>query len=394
MVDSILDSWPYLCVLIIFILLSLIESGTHDLSSRQAIRFICITIFVFFFGLRGYIGWDVHSYYPMYTNSPVLSGLSFGDLLGMDAREPGFRIYMSLLKTIWNNYHFYILISTCINAIVLNYFFKRYSFNYALCFVIFMAMMDSYEVDLQRNVKSLMLFFLSVRYIEERSFWPYLFLNLIGMMFHLTSILFIPLYFFLYRPIRFKLVVFLFIVLQVFYFLQIEYLKPLLLQIGAVMDNSVGNLLMVYSTSGQFSWSKGISIGHLERTLTFLMILIYYRRLLSLKRDNVIFINAFILYACIQVFFVELNTLCNRLALLFVFSYLVIWPELFRCFRLRLNKLVVLSFIFIYSFFKVADYRSGIFFKYDNILFGADSFETRHTIFYQNAAQLMEDQTR
>lgn len=392
MLNDIVNAWPYLCVLFSFILLAIASLRIYNLSLQQNIRALCLCIFIFFFGFRGYIGWDVHSYYPMFTACPQLWNLS-AQILQEEVREPGFLFYMSFLKSIWNNYHFYILVSTCIDALILNYFFKRYSFNYALCFVIFMAMLISFEIDLQRNIKSLLIFMLSIRYIEERRLVPFLILNLLGSTFHLTSLLFIPLYFLLYKALPLKGLILLFIITQVFYFLQIEYLKPLLTYTGILLNNTVGNLLIAYSNSGQFSWSKGISVGHLERALTFLMILLYYRKLLLAKPSNVIFINLFIIYACIQVFFVELSTLCNRLALLFAFSYLVVWPELFRCLRLRSNRLFALSFIFLYTILKVADYNSGIFFQYDNVLFGATSFEERHTIFYLNASELMNQQT-
>lgn len=392
MLNDIVNAWPYLCVLFSFILLAIASLRIYNLSLQQNIRALCLCIFIFFFGFRGYIGWDVHSYYPMFTACPQLWNLS-AQTLQEEVREPGFLFYMSFLKSIWNNYHFYILVSTCIDALILNYFFKRYSFNYALCFVIFMAMLISFEIDLQRNIKSLLIFMLSIRYIEERRLVPFLILNLLGSTFHLTSLLFIPLYFLLYKALPLKGLILLFIITQVFYFLQIEYLKPLLTYTGILLNNTVGNLLIAYSNSGQFSWSKGISVGHLERALTFLMILLYYRKLLLAKPSNVIFINLFIIYACIQVFFVELSTLCNRLALLFAFSYLVVWPELFRCLRLRSNRLFALSFIFLYTILKVADYNSGIFFQYDNVLFGATSFEERHTIFYLNASELMNQQT-
>lgn len=392
MLNDIVNAWPYLCVLFSFILLAIASLRIYNLSLQQNIRALCLCIFIFFFGFRGYIGWDVHSYYPMFTACPQLWNLS-AQTLQEEVREPGFLFYMSFLKSIWNNYHFYILVSTCIDALILNYFFKRYSFNYALCFVIFMAMLISFEIDLQRNIKSLLIFMLSIRYIEERRLVPFLILNLLGSTFHLTSLLFIPLYFLLYKALPLKGLILLFIITQVFYFLQIEYLKPLLTYTGILLNNTVGNLLIAYSNSGQFSWSKGISVGHLERALTFLMILLYYRKLLLAKPSNVIFINLFIIYACIQVFFAELSTLCNRLALLFAFSYLVVWPELFRCLRLRSNRLFALSFIFLYTILKVADYNSGIFFQYDNVLFGATSFEERHTIFYLNASELMNQQT-
>lgn len=391
MIENILNSLPYIFLLSIFMILSIIEFTTNCWRKELLIRYISLCSFVFFFGFRGFIGWDVHSYYFIYSSCPLLCNLSFHDFINSDVREPGFYLYMSFLKSIWNNYHFYVLFSTCVDIVVLNYFFKRYTSNYAFCFLIFMTMLISFEIDLQRNVKALMLFFISIKYIEKREFLPFLFLNLLGASFHITSLLYIPLYFFIHIILSRQLLIFIFVVSQTIYFAQIEFVKPFIYMIGSFMNNLLGDLLITYITSDQFAISKGVSIGHLERMSTFLMILVYYDHICMRKKSNIIFINSFIIYACIQIFFVEVSTLCNRLALLFVFSYFVIWPELYYCFHNKINKLLVVSVIFIYSVLKVSDYNSGIFFRYDNILFEADSFEKRHAVFDNNYSKIINN---
>lgn len=371
--------------------LSVFELASNGYKVRLVVTYICSVSFVLFFGFRGFIGWDVHSYYFMYSSCPLLWDLTFYDFLNSDVREPGFYIYMSTLKSIWSNYHFYVFVSTCIDALVLYYFFKRYSIYYAFCFLIFMTMLIAFEIDLQRNVKALMFFFISIKYIVERKFMSFLILNLIGASFHITSLLYIPLYFFVHIVASRHILIFIFIFSQTIYFAQIEFIKPIMYMIGSFMNNVLGDILIAYVTSDQFAISKGISIGHLERTLTYFMILLYYNDICMRKKSNIIFVNSFIIYACIQVIFVEVSTLANRLALLFVFSYFVIWPELYYCFHNKMNKLLVVSVIFIYSILKVSDYNAGIFFRYDNILFGADSFEKRHAVFNDNYSKIINN---
>lgn len=52
------------------------------------------------------------------------------------------------------------------------------------------------EIELMRNVKSLMLFLLAVPYIAQRRFWPFALLMALAFTFHTSTIFLFPLFFF------------------------------------------------------------------------------------------------------------------------------------------------------------------------------------------------------
>ena len=383
---------PYIVLLCVYIGLAILwHSSIAIKNKQQQIRVLCCCFFLIFFGLRGYVGWDVHNYYPMFQSCETIGRLFNASSSFEIVKEPGFYIYMSILKSIWSDYHFYIFCSTLIDIIILNIFLKRYHINYALGFVVFLAMMMAFEIDLQRNVKSMFLFLLSIPYIEQRRFLPFFCLNLLGFSFHLTSILYFPCYFFLAKvPSKTSLII-LFVIFQTIYLMQLPIASSLLMKIGDKIGGVWGSLLTAYTQNIHLAVSKGISIGHLERSVTYIVILVNYKTLIDLNKSNAIFINAFVLYILCQTLFFELGTLANRLSLLFIFSYLIIWPSIILCYQRRNNQKCIMALMFIYCLLKVGDYSSGIFYKYENLITGISSFQEKNAIFEANVESILID---
>ena len=252
-------------------------------------------------------------------------------------------------------------------------------------------MMMAFEIDLQRNIKSMLLFLLSIKYIEQRRFLPFFCLNLLGITFHITSILYIPCYFFMDKKISKKLLITLFLIFQIIYLLQIPIVSSTIIGISNQIGGALGNLLVAYTQNTHLAVSKGISIGHLERTLTFIAIIINYKSIINTNKVNIIFINAFIIYFACQTMLFELSVLANRLSMLFIFSYLIVWPAIIYNYKLKTNRICLIFIIFTYSTLKVSDYNSGIFYKYDNLLTGITSFQERNATFDAYAESILLD---
>lgn len=128
------------------------------------------------FGFRGFVGWDWVNYYPAYQEIVPLFSRGYLNNYDIGTFEGGFVTFMSVVKLISSNYHFFILICVVIDVSILHVFFKRHSSNYAFSFLIFIALYLGAELDILRNMKSIGLFLLSVKYIQQRRFLPYLLL--------------------------------------------------------------------------------------------------------------------------------------------------------------------------------------------------------------------------
>ena len=143
----------------------------------------------------------VINYYIFFENLPNLFNLtpsSFTDWYF----EPGFTLYSSLVKTIIPNYFGWVFINTLIDLCVFNYVFKRYTDSSILPLLFFLAFNGLYiEFNLYRNIKAIDLFLLSLPYLEKKKPIPYMLLNICGMTFHMSSAVYLPLYFIINREI-------------------------------------------------------------------------------------------------------------------------------------------------------------------------------------------------
>ena len=151
--------------------------------------------------------------------------------------EGGFVTFMSIVKLISSNYHFFILVCVVIDVSILHVFFKRHSSNYAFSFLIFIALYLGAELDILRNMKSIGLFLLSVKYIQQRRFLPYLLLMTLAFMFHSSTLFLFPLYF-VPRTLPRQCFIVVFVVGNLLYLSQIAYMAPLISEGGRLLGEN------------------------------------------------------------------------------------------------------------------------------------------------------------
>jgi hypothetical protein len=394
--DSITYSIPYVCLVIYYIMLYFFESyiskqGDNAKINLQLVKLLSVLGILIFFGFRGFISWDWTAYYPAFRDIPQLFSLNAA-AFKVTRFEPGFVIYISILKFFCNNYHFFIFISTLIDLLILLLVLKRFnSGNFSLSFLLFLVFGGFYlETDLLRNAKSIMLFFLSLKYLSERKMLPYMLLNLVGCMFHFSSILFIPLYFFLHKTISKKAVIIIFITGLLLFLLRIEYIIPAVRKIAGLLGENTTQVLNKYIKNNLYSGGYGITIGLMERILTATLIVIFYRKLITKNTWNVIFINSYLIYFIFFFFFAEFRIIPIRVGGLFAFSYWVLYPAIAEVFERKNNRYLFISFIFLYSLVKIAGMTDNILYRYDNVLTGAESYKSRQAVFDKTSSYFLK----
>lgn len=385
--DSIRYSVPYIFLIGYFILLFILENivNKQDLkknSNKLIIQLAAGTGLLLFFGFRGFVGWDWTIYYPTFQNVQSLFQLdktSFAET----RYEPAFVIWISVFKLFSGNYHFFVFINTFIDIIILLAFFRQFSKeNYALSCLMFIVMGGFYlETDLLRNAKSIMLFLLSLKYLRDRRIITYIVLNILGCMFHFSSLLYIPLYFVLHKQWSRTLIFFIFLIGIAIYLLQVEYIRPFIIWVANLMGEKPLEIVNKYLSNDLYSSEYGLSIGFIERVFTCLMILIFYTKLIKRSKDNIIFINSYVLFFVFFFYFAEVRIIPVRVAGLFYFSYWILYPELLSVIRLRNNRVLFLVFIFVYSFAKIISMTDTILYKYKSVLFRKEIYEERLKIF-------------
>lgn len=353
-----------------------------DEVTRQKINIICIALFILFFGFRGFVGDDWINYYPAFEELSFANLADFFYSFDESTFEPGFVLLMLLCKSTINNYHFLVLVCTLINCFLLFRFIFRNIKNTPLALIVFLCMGGLImEINLLRNSISILLFVNSLDYIQERKPLKFYMMNLLGLTFHVTSIIYFPLYFFLYKrsPKWFYLLILIFG--NIVFLLQIRFVTPILLMVAGLFGEPFEKLVEAY-TEGKYSDIEVMmSIGYIERLLTGLLIFCYYDKLMKIRENNAIYINSFILFYSMFFFFSEFAVMGGRLANLFVYSYWIIWIDLFKCFSISNNKKLYFFFFVTYCILKIVGTTSLVTFYYDNILLGSESYEERRYVY-------------
>lgn len=373
---SYLYTIPYV-VVFLFLCYFFYRERLGDINAKWKAFFLLL----FFIGLRGFVASDYINYYPFFQNLPTILDLQFEGLYNGEF-EFGFILYSSLIKTIFPNYFFWVFINALIDLSILFFMLRRHCVSPTLAFIVFFCIQGlGLEFNLFRNTKAIFLFVLSIPYLKERKIIPYFAMNLTGTLFHVTSFIYLPMYFVLDKRIP-KLVVWsMFIFVNVAIFLDFSITEQIVNVIAPILGiERMSNKLANYFSGGE---EYGLSIGYVERMFAFILFTLMSRKLVVKNEYNQIFYNCFFFYYIIFHLFFDIGILGDRFSCLFVFSYWFLYPNTLSVIYKIKNRQILLSFIILLCFMKIMSYSTYVMSMYDNVLFGIRSFEERSLILYQ-----------
>lgn len=327
-----------------------------------------------FMGFRGHIMSDFISYYPYYNEYPDIFHLTSDAFI--NGFEPGFNIYTAIIKSITKNYFAWVAINTMIDLTVFFWFFKKYCKSAILPLIFFMAFNGLLmEFNLYRNMKALDLFLLSLPYLQKRKWSPYFALNLLGLTFHTSSIIYLPLYFILnYRMPRYIMWSG-FIIANIVFIFNIGFIGSIINNLSVIQDLDAYDKITRYADTGtQFKFS----IGYFERTLSFCIFSLFYAKLTEENKANIIFYNCYWIYYITFLFFYEVSVFVDRIPTLFMFSYWVLYPAVTKLkIKLKQPILLLISLIVILKIMT----SFGMASKYENIIFTTPDYDKRARVY-------------
>jgi hypothetical protein len=287
--------------------------------NTNPLRWATITGFLFFFGLRGLLLTDWMVYYPFFEKVPTIwdgglvsaFNMDFADEYTTDVSiertgmERGFIYFTLLFKSLVPNYYAWIFFNSLIDVCLLDIFIRRYSKYYVLGFIFFFVFEGIViEVNLIRNIKAILLFLISIKYLQERRILPYMLLNILGFFFHSSAIIYLPLYFFLHKEWSKKVIWSLFVGGILLLLCRVEYLEPVLRTAGDLIGGRISLMVNLYLESDLYSGSYGLfHFGYLERVVSFFLFMLNYDQLKEQNRDNIVFLNSYVIYFVIYFYF-------------------------------------------------------------------------------------------
>lgn len=367
-------SLPYLLLTTIIFFLYLNESRKITLFTPKSARWMAYIILWVFVGFRGHLMSDFIVYYNFYNEQcPVIYNLNNHTLFNF---EPGFVVYTSIIKTIGLNYFSFIALSTLIDFIVLAWFFKRYCQSMILPIIFFIAFNGLLiEFNLLRNIKAIDLFLISFPYLQKRKFAPYLIHNLLGTLFHSSALLYIPMFFILQKKIPKWLIWGGFATANIIYLSNIHLISDLINQMSLIEGTRVYDKISAYASSAK---EYKFSLGYFERTITFILFSFLYAKLIAQNKANIIFYNCYWLYYVTFLIFNEVTVFSERIPYLFMFSYWILYPEVyFLNYRYRNFVSVAITLLVILKVYTTYNMPSC---KYENVLTGISDYTVRKAL--------------
>jgi hypothetical protein len=372
-------SLPYFIFLGYLLALMLVEF--YKISRQQSVgdvRMLTRVSFVLFFGLRGFVCTDWYSYYPYFEQLKTLWSGGLWQTFSAPTYDAGFELYSVLVKSVCPSYFSWVFVSTAIDVALLHVVFKRYVRYYVFAFILFFVFHgEVMELNLMRNVKSILLFFLSLKYLQERKILPYMLLNLLGVSFHLSSLAYLPLYFVLHREFPRWLFWAAFIVGNILFLLQVRYIQPLFTMVGDIVGGQLPRMVKYYFANTAY----GISIGYVERVISFTLIMLLLPALKRQGKSNLLFVNLYLIYMVSILYFGEAYSVMLRMSYLFIGAYWFLFPNILQVLRLKSNQLLLVCAFGVYAFIKILLLHPSAEMKYDNLMFGIHSFEERKEVF-------------
>lgn len=172
---------------------------TEYVCNEKVVRYTPLWAFVIFLplviwsGFRGYVG-DTGAYMEMFGEIP--KGLAnIPAYMSTVEKDKGFYFLTALIKNIvGENVEIYFIILALIQVILLIKVYRKYSFNYAVTFFLFVASTDyiSWMFNGIRQFTAVTITFFAFEYILKKKYIPAIIIVLVASLFHGSALLVLP----------------------------------------------------------------------------------------------------------------------------------------------------------------------------------------------------------
>lgn len=305
-----------------------------DSKKNYALYKICLIIpFLLLFivaAIRYDVGQDYLSYmrnYELFVSGYILNNF-----------EMGYLLFLKILSFISKNPQIVFIIT----SVIINYFVcKNISENSTkkwLSYIIYIfGTFFFFSMNGIRQAIAISIFYYSLKYIKEKKFNKYLFINVIGVLFHTSAITFIPLYFILQKKIKFKYI----IIISMFLF-------------GNFFAAHISNLLIQTKYSHYILNSNYYTLGkfNISSIINFLLFIIYNLFIKNKDDNDRIYENLHFIGVLISIFLPTMP-LVNRFFVSFRYIEFLSVPNIIEKINIKKkNKdIIILGIVLLYTFY-------------------------------------------
>lgn len=375
-------SIPYVIFFLVFIILSRIEYKTKK-EHKFFIYNFSVILFILFIGFRGYIGWDWYSYHDLFkeTNSFFTKKAIIYDENLTEIFSPGFELIIKIFKLFSENYLYFITLLSVITALSLKQIFLKNKVNVSLGFALLIAFGLNIQIDLLRNNISIILFLYSIDYLNKRKLLPYMLINIIGASIHLSSFIFIPLYFLINKNLNNIITKLLFFIGIVFYFFQID-ISEVLIKFASLFSSELESKFYIYSSIESYLKSDINYFYLIIKSILAFFLAVKYDDILKQNKEILPYLNLTLLNIFSFLYFSGFSIIQSRFQILFVLSFLITIPYILKNIRFKvIGYIVFISFQII----SISIRYKVVLFNYENYLFNNIDIRKSKSVFDNNA---------
>lgn len=368
------SSQIYYIACFVFLFFSLIEFYTKNEKLRKA-TFISATIFfILFWAPRGYLFSDWKNYEPLLNQ---VSSCPWTRLTTIEGYEPGFLVLLKVTSLFLNNYLFFQFIYSTACIVALHVIFYKISpFPSVSWLIFFLTGLELFGTI--RNFIAVLIFYSALIFISEKKLIHYFAAIFLACLFHISALIFFPLYFLINREYNRKflaIILFCGVVCYIFAFSPFD----LLLEFFKLFSPKFASYF-----AGHYSDSFiPRSLGRLIWGCVGFVVLFFWNQIKTNNKCFIIIANLLLTNLFISFFLNSNGEIQRRGMMLFVLSYSLIIPM-----TLNTNVSILknfMKFIILLCIIKIPGAYSNFRFYYENHLF------QRSIMSYDERLELLEE---
>ncbi|MDQ9010701.1 EpsG family protein [Acinetobacter gerneri] len=300
----------------------------------EIIEFLLIFALIYLSTFRSvYVGADTFTYTNFFKYSPNIFNF---DAEYLSYLEPGFRVYMALVKSVSSNVEFFLFCSSVFCIIPMYWGVKRLKLNYSLMgltvylFIYFIP----YALNGLRQAIAMGLFILALSFFNEKKNSIIIFLSLLAFSIHSSGMFIAFSYLLFVLDYRKSLGISLFSAFFMVFFSYYGLTDYFVFNVGGVDANVYTKKFDQATSFTQYAY----------RVLLLLLIgfFVFFEKNITLKKIFIIYFFGFMLYFALA----KNNILATRFNMFFRILEIVLVPSIL----FGINKTVIRFFVFIIFF--------------------------------------------
>lgn len=294
----------YFIIIGMILLFSIVFEKFRNINLNVIFYISLVFSLVFFTGLRGNIEPDYENYLDIFNNSKL--GINLGV-------EPGFYYLNSFISNWGLDFQWVIFLMALFTVIIKINFFIKNSKNYLFSFLIYYcSMFFLYDFIAIRQALAMAIFMISVPYIVERKFLPYLICIIFASTFHLSALVLLPIYFFIHLSFN-KFIFYIILLLSTLtsVFKYDIHLTSLLLDYIS-LPGFANNKIEIYAIEDIYA-----ALSFRQLILGFLFVYLFSKKM---DKSILVFINLYIFGIMIATLLNEIPQLSYRLKAYFFWT--------------------------------------------------------------------------